>query len=45
MAQELFRGILEAARDSFRHLSNSDPLTLAMVAGVIVLLAYFLLKR
>ena len=45
MAHELFGGILEAARDSFRHLSNSDPLTLALVAGGIVLVAYFLLKR
>ena len=45
MAQELFSNILDAARDSFRHLANANLETLALVVGGIGLLAYFLLRR
>jgi hypothetical protein len=42
---ELFSNIIEAARDAFRHLGNADTMTLALVAGGIALLAYFLLRK
>jgi hypothetical protein len=45
MAQELFSNILDAMRDTMVRLSNADPLILALVAGGIVLGAYFLLRR
>ena len=44
MVQELFSNIIEAARDAFRHLGNASIETLVVVAGGIVLIAYFWLK-
>ena len=44
MAQELFSNIMDASRDALRHLSNARIETLLMAAGVIALLAYFLLR-
>ncbi|HTM48641.1 MAG TPA: hypothetical protein VL285_08175 [Bryobacteraceae bacterium] len=45
MAHELFSNILEATRDTFRHLANASFETLAMMAGVLALLGYLLFKR
>ena len=45
MGRDLFGGILEAIQYSFRHLSNADPVTLALIAAGVVVVVYFLLKR
>ncbi len=45
MGQELFSNIIEAVRDAFRHLGNANMETLAALAAVAVVLAYFFLKR
>lgn len=45
MAREFFDGVLEATRDAFRHLANASLETWLLVAAVVVLVAYFLLRR
>ena len=45
MAHELFSNIVDATRDTFRHLSNASFETMAFVVGGMALLAYLLLKR
>ena len=45
MGQELFSNIIEAARDSFRHLGNASMESLAAAAAIIVIVAFFLLRR
>ena len=45
MVNELFSNIIDAIRDTFRHLGNANTLTLAAATAVIVVLAYFLFRR
>ena len=42
---ELFRNILDAINDTFRHLSNADFGTLAAVAIAVVVLGIWLLRK
>ncbi len=42
---EIFTNILEAASSAFRHLGNASVETLMIVAGGIVLIAYFIFRR
>ena len=42
---ELFRNILDAVSDTFRHLSNADFGTFAVVAIAVVVLGIWLLRR
>jgi hypothetical protein len=42
---ELFRNILDAVNDTFRHLSNADFGTLAVVAIAVVVAGILLLRR
>jgi len=44
MGHEFFSNVIEASRDALRHLGNARIETLLMTAGVIALLAYFLLR-
>ena len=45
MAQEVFVNIVDAMRDSMRHVTNTSPATLIFAAGGIALVAYFLLRN
>jgi len=45
MGQELFGNMLEAIRDSFRHLANARPETWLLVAAAVIIFAFFLLRR
>ena len=42
---ELFRNILDAVSDTFRHLSNADFGTLAVVTIAVVVVGIVLLRR
>jgi hypothetical protein len=42
---ELFRNILDAVSNTFRHLSNADFGSLAVVAIAVVVLGIWLLRR
>ena len=41
----MIAGIIEGVRDSWRHLTGADPMTLLMLVAGVILVAYFLLKR
>ncbi len=45
MAHELFSSIIDYARDAFRHLNNVNAETLAAAVAVVVIFAFFILKR
>ena len=44
-AQDIFSNIIEYARDAFRHLNNVNAETLAAAVAVVVIFAFFMLKR
>lgn len=45
MVQEFFSGIGDSVNTALNHVRNADPLTLVLVAGGVVLIAYFLFRR
>jgi hypothetical protein len=45
MVQEFFSGISDAFNNGMYHVRNADPLTLVLVVGGVVLLAYLLFRR
>jgi hypothetical protein len=45
MAHELFSNILDAMRDTFRHLGNASFETLALMGAGLALLGYLFFKR
>jgi hypothetical protein len=42
---ELFSNIVEAVRDSFRHLGNANFETLLLIAGAIGLVVFLLFRK
>lgn len=45
MGQELISNILDAIRDTFRHLTNANPELLLVAIAAIALVGYWLLRR